>query len=274
MVETHPVTEKPRVYVEEPERLPISITINKTPNPTKVLKDKKILVNFLYNPFTWRSRKLTFEWKPNKSVNICEWYKRRRALNELENERKKELRAEDAARRDEYENQRLHELTIWENLKKKRLEKERKRRVQRLYDSPIYNEPTPVIKTKKIKKENTHEAEKSLNIKERPLKPIKRVEEIKEENPTPKTKLKKNRKIIEEPPLPNIVIVEQPQYKIEKQKPCVRPTARSKYVTVNKFNTRRTITDRFVNCCYKVCCQLYCYLTCIVVIVFTVIFLI
>ncbi|XP_038214082.1 uncharacterized protein LOC119833920 [Zerene cesonia] len=226
---------RPTISVEKPRNLPVPITISYyNPANRSNPKQRETVVNFLPKSMRWRSRRNIHEPPPLKRLTPICRWYRRRRAL---NQLAKEHDKE---------------LAAIEKRKRKEFEEERlndfirweqlKSKKTQYIPPPKPNDyleyippPTPIVPVRKLSLPKPRE--KVFYIKETPKQPAKK-------------------------------------YKAPKNIKSAKKSKASKAITVRKYNHRQSITNKFVNCCYRICCQFYCYLTCILLIIFSVICLV
>ncbi|XP_022115026.2 uncharacterized protein LOC110993182 [Pieris rapae] len=111
----------PKIIVEQSQNLPVPIKISLIKPKTHISSIKKpTAVNFL-KAVNFRSKHAAAPQPPLRRFRtpICRWFRRKRALNQLVKEHKKELKVAAKRKQAKFERERLKDFIRWESLKPK-----------------------------------------------------------------------------------------------------------------------------------------------------------
>ncbi|CAH4033970.1 unnamed protein product [Pieris brassicae] len=109
----------PKIIVEKSQNLPVPIKISLIKPKTHISSTKKpTVVNFL-KAVSFRSKHAPAPKPPLRRFRtpICRWFRRKRALNQLIKEHKKELKVVAKRKQAKFERERLKDFIRWESLK-------------------------------------------------------------------------------------------------------------------------------------------------------------
>ncbi|XP_047522284.1 uncharacterized protein LOC125061109 [Pieris napi] len=111
----------PKIIVEKSQNLPVPIKISLIKPKTRTSSiQKPTAVNFL-KANCFRSKHAAAPQPPLRRFRtpICRWFRRKRALNQLIKEHKKEVKAVAKRKQEKFERERLKDFIRWESLKPK-----------------------------------------------------------------------------------------------------------------------------------------------------------